>query len=116
MTTRNKRKKSLFGIDDAILIPAAISLVSTAISAGKSIYDTKKQTDATQKTIDEQNAAAIKNSNLQNSSILQSNIMQLATSQQNENKNKIIPTQTSALKLGGRRCKKNCGGRLTKFI
>lgn len=111
---RNKRKKGLFGIDDAIMIPALISLASTAISAGKSVYDTKQQTEATQKSIDEQVAAANRSSNLQNSSILQSNYMANANSPININKNRIISTQTSALRFGGRRCKKSGG--LMKFI
>lgn len=112
---RNKRKKGLFGIDDAIMIPALISLASTAISAGKSIYDTKQQTEAAQQSIDEQTSAIKRSSNLQNSSILQSNYIANANPLINTNKNRIIYTQTSPLRLGGRRCKKN-GGRLTKFI
>ena len=115
MVKRNKRKKGLFGIDDAIIIPALVGLASTAISAGKSIYDTKQQTDAAQRSIDEQAAALRKTSNLENTAMFQSNLYNLANTQQEE-KNRIIPTQTSALRLGGRRCKKCGGGRLTKFI
>lgn len=112
MTKRNKRKKGLFGIDDAIIIPA---LISTAASIGTSIYNNKQQTDAAQRSIDEQAASLRKASNLQNTAMFQSNLYNLANSQQEE-KNRIIPTQTSALRLGGRRCKKCGGGRLTKFI
>lgn len=112
MVKRNKRKQAVFGIDDAIML--GIGLLSTAVSAGTSIYNTNQQTAAAQKSLNAQKAAAIRNSNAERTSMLQSNLYGLANNQQEE-KSRVIPTQESAFKLGGRKCKKN-GGRLTKFI
>lgn len=106
MTKRNKRKKAAFGIDDAIML--GVGLLRNIISADQ------QHTNA-QNSINAQRAAAFKSSNAERASILQSNLNNLVSSQQEE-KNRIIPTQTSALRLGGRRCKKCGGGRLIKFI
>jgi hypothetical protein len=106
---KNNRKKAIFGIDDALFF----GLLSTAISgigAGASIYNTRKQTQAQQAAIDAENAARIKSTNLQNSTTYQQNVMNTINQEHNPNKNIIIPTQTSQLKLGGRRCKR-VGGR-----
>lgn len=112
MVKRNKRKKAAFGIDDAIML--GIGLLSTAVNAGTSIRNTNKEIDAQNRVQEAQRRANIFNANAQNASILQSNLGQLANSEQEE-KSRVIPTQESAFKLGGRRCKK-CGGKLTKFI
>jgi len=109
MIKRNKRKKAVFGIDDAIMM--GIGLVNTI----KSISDTKNQLDAAQKQIDQQREDAIRSSNAERASILQSNLSNLVNNQQEE-QNRIILTQNSAFKLGGRRCKKCGGSRLIKFI
>ena len=109
MIKRNKRQKGELGT--LMLIG---SLLSSAISAGSSIFNTQSQLDAAQTQMKQQREAAIKNSNAERVSTLQSNLYNLANNQQEE-QNRIISTQNSAFKLGGRRCKK-CGGRLTKFI
>jgi membrane protein involved in colicin uptake len=108
MVKRNKRKKGAFGIDDAFIIGTGL------FNTIKSIIDTGNQLDAAQTQMRQQREAAIKNSNAERASVLQSNLYNLANNQQEE-QNRIISTQNSAFKLGGRRCKK-CGGRLTKFI
>ena len=112
MVQRNKRQKGLAGT--ALLIG---SLLSAAIGAGTSIYNTRKQTEAMQQAQDEQDAAMRKNANAENNSILRSNLEQLANSEQKEIRN-FIPTQNSAFKLGGRRCKRKGGtvDNLGKFI
>lgn len=110
MVKRNKRQKGLFGIDDAILIPAAISAIS---SIGSSLFNSKRQRDAAQASIDAQNAVAQQNANAEAAATMQSNLYNIANNRQEE-QNRILSTQTSALKLGGRRCK--CKGGLMKFI
>ena len=107
MVKRNKRKKAWVG--------AAISALGALLNAGASIINTNNQIDAQNRAQEAQRRANIFNANAQNASILQSNLGQLANSEQEERRI-FIPTQESAFKLGGRRCKKCGGGRLTKFI
>lgn len=108
MVKRSKRQKAWVG--------AAIGALGSLASGLFSIYNTNKQIEQEQQAIDAQNAAMRRNANSENASILASNLSQLIANQQDEDKNRIITTQTSALKLGGRRCKKCGGGKLTKFI
>lgn len=106
MNKRNKRQKAWVG--------AAISAIGSLLSAGIGAYSTSEQIAAQQRSIKAQEDAMRRNANAENASILQSNLQDLANAEEDP-RSRVIPTQTSALKLGGRRCKKN-GGRLMKFI
>ena len=107
MVKRNKRKKAWVG--------AAISALGALASGIMSVINTNNQIDAAQNSIDAQRKSMIYSNNAQRVGLQNSNLSSLLSSQQEE-QNKIIPTQNSAFKLGGRRCKKCGGSRLIKFI
>ena len=88
----------------------ALGLISSAIQAGTSIYNTKKQVDAQNKAAEDARLAQVKATKLTNSTAEQQNVMASINNSLTNPNNRIIPTQTSQLKLGGRRCKK-VGGR-----
>lgn len=106
MIKRNKRKKAWVG--------TAIAALGALANGITSIVNTNNQIDAANGQQEAQRRYARFNNNAERANILSTNLSQLVNSQQEE-QNRIIPTQNSAFKLGGRRCKK-CGGKLTKFI
>lgn len=84
----------------------ALGLISSAVQAGASIYNTKKQIDAQNKAAEDARLAQVKANNLANNTTEQQNVMASINNSLTNPNNRIIPTQTSQLKLGGRRCKK----------